>query len=108
MKLLQTLKSLFTSKSQSSNYGRLDGWYIEFNGEVIGELVNYEYMDMFWDSYRIVPYDDAGKQILADDKHWDDSFRFRNKRNSRYARNPFWGSRLPEDRISMRALHVIK
>ena len=32
---------------KSSNYGRNYGWWVELDGEVIGELINVQHEDMF-------------------------------------------------------------
>ena len=36
-----------------SAYGKTYGWDIEYNGKVVGKLVNCQYFDMFWDLYGI-------------------------------------------------------
>lgn len=40
-----------------SNYGRNCGWYVEVDNQKIAELVEPEFVEMFWDAYRIVPID---------------------------------------------------
>ncbi|HAS40098.1 MAG TPA: hypothetical protein DCS93_06440 [Microscillaceae bacterium] len=77
---------------QKSNWGREYGWYIEFEGKIIGELVDCEFRDMFWDRYKIIPKNDQWGSYLFDEKHWFESaFKFKNKHYNLYAPNPFTG-----------------
>jgi hypothetical protein len=36
-----------------SDLGRRDGWFVEQNGERIAALVDVQFPEMFWDSYRV-------------------------------------------------------
>jgi len=88
--LLLRLKSFFSSDLRRSNFGRMDGWFIEFDGEIVGELIEYRQEDMFWDSYRIVPKNELSEKIIAQKELWDKcKFRVKNKRNSIYANGAF-------------------
>jgi len=77
---------------RKSNWGREHGWYIEFEGEIIGELIDYEFSDMFWDSYKIISKNEKWDLYLFDEKLWDESaFKFKNKYYNLYALNAFSG-----------------
>lgn len=98
---------------KSTNYGRKCGWYIELNGVVVGELIDYQYIDMLWDSYLVVPKDEASDTILHEPSNWYDSkFQYKNKGIVGYASNAFSGGDYEDfcnrttDRISMRGLYV--
>ncbi|MEM7151604.1 MAG: hypothetical protein AAF799_02135 [Myxococcota bacterium] len=38
-----------------SDYGRQYGWFVERNGTPIAILLDPQWVDMFWDSYRVHP-----------------------------------------------------
>ena len=44
-----------------TNYGRNCGWYVEVEGRKIARLSDPEFVDMFWDSYRLEPLTDDPK-----------------------------------------------
>jgi len=97
---------------KKSNWGRSFGWYVELNGEKIGELSYNEFEDMFWVSYKIIPYQGYEKQIL-DFQNWQACrFKFLNKHYPQYADGAFSGGsniRKIENEyiISMRALYLV-
>lgn len=98
-------------KLAESDYGRDYGWYIEFEGEVIGELVNPKFEDMFWDSYKIIPSDEKYNDLLFSESEWlKCEFKFRNKELNEYASGAFpAGSQnnlLKKNRVLMRALYL--
>ncbi|MCC6475173.1 MAG: hypothetical protein IT514_15680 [Burkholderiales bacterium] len=37
----------------ASSYGRIHGWYVEYEGQRIAELEDPQYADMFWESYKV-------------------------------------------------------
>jgi len=94
-----------------SNLGRQFGWYIEFNGLIVGELRNPSYHDMYWDSYDVVPTDDAGNKILTDDQHWlDGTLQFRNKNIDEYAFTAIAADTHPvvkNSKVLMRSLYLM-
>ena len=97
-------------KLKKSNWGRDYGWFIEFEGKKIGELVDAEFEDMFWYKYKIISYDGFEK-ILLNSKNWKESkFQFRNKHYNQYAKNAFSSPMLRKEKdkyvISMRGLYV--
>ncbi|MBI1246673.1 hypothetical protein GC197_02370 [bacterium] len=67
-----------------SNYGRDYGWYVEIDDQKIAELVDPEYVEMFWDAYRIVPIDCplANSCDFHSPEFWDgfDEMTFRSKK----------------------------
>lgn len=93
-----------------SNYGRSFGWYIELDGTVLGELIHCEWTDMFWDSYKVIPKDEASKKVLDDLELWNQCrFSYRNKVISKYAKYPFSGSMgqyLSNHIVTMRGLYI--
>jgi hypothetical protein len=102
------LKSCFQSSVQQSDFGRSDGWYIELDGEVLGELIDCRQEDMFWDSYAIIPANDSSNEILAQEDLWDACrFSFRNKKTAVYAAHAV-SSEMPQSngRIAMRGLYI--
>jgi hypothetical protein len=103
----KTVKSLFDFRLRKSNYGRLDGWYIELDGEVQGELVDYQFEDMFWDSYQVIPKDDLSNEILLRQALWYGcKFKFRNKRTAQIVKALPGGSGVLNGRVSMRGLYL--
>ncbi len=95
---------------KSSNFGRKFGWFIEFEGEIIGELIDYEFYDMFWDSYRIIPKNKEWHLLLFSKKFWhENDFKFKNKHYNIYVPNaiPKAGSNLKiRKRIKIRGLYL--
>ena len=43
-----------TKDLKKSNWGRYHNWLIEYKREIISELIDYEWDDMFWDNYKII------------------------------------------------------
>ncbi len=54
----------------ASNFGRKFGWYVVFEGAIIGELDDYRPEDMFWDSYKVTPRSEANAPVLLDPELW--------------------------------------
>src|SRR5436305_15109531 len=56
-----------------TNFGRDAWWYIERNGERIAMLIQQRHMQLFWDSYLLVPLtDDVDvRQRLQMDSFWN-------------------------------------
>lgn len=101
-------KSFRAYQLAKSNYGRDYGWYIEFEGKRIGELINPKSEDMFWESYQIISTDKNYIDLLFDREKWlNVEFKFRNKEIEEYATHAFPGgiqNDLKEnDRVMMRA-----
>lgn len=93
---------------RKSNYGRAYGWFIELDGQRVGELVDSHWEDMFWCSYQVIAVDGACKEILSQDDLWNDGrFRFKNKQLLVYARHPFSASEPQDDRVNMRGLYLV-
>ncbi|MEM8892142.1 MAG: hypothetical protein AAGD28_29455 [Bacteroidota bacterium] len=97
-------------KLYKSNYGRNFGWYIEYKGQRVGELINVRHEDQFWHSYDLISLDKETDKILFNPENWDYSnFEFRNKVLSLYAKNALCSGESPdftENRIFMRGLYV--
>jgi hypothetical protein len=91
-----------------SNYGRDYGWFIELDGERVGELVDVKWEDQFWFSYRVVPANAACEEILLQKDLWDrDRFRFTNKYLPGRPRYAFSSSAPGKgERVSIRGLHM--
>ncbi len=63
-------------------------WFIEYQGEVIGELIKPEFDDMFWVSYQLIQLSEETKKILSNTDLWNQcEFQFRNKKTRNYAPN---------------------
>lgn len=63
----------------ASKFGRTFGWYVVFDGAIIGELHDRRPADMFWDSYRLTPSGDGCEAVLFDPELWlACRFRFQN------------------------------
>lgn len=97
-------------KLAQSNYGRRFGWYVEHDGDVVGELTDPVSEDMFWDSYTLT-VTPASEHLVLDPAMWNGwRFRFRNKVLDEYAVNAFCGKTTPESlaggSISMRGLYL--
>ena len=98
---------------KKSNFGRNYGWYIEYNGETIGELIDWKSIDIFWCSYKIVPINDNWKNIIFNEKLWQNcEFKFKNKKYNKYAENAFSGfapgSLAKNQTVGMRMLYLKK
>lgn len=107
---LKNKKRRDDTELKKSNWGRTFGWYIEFNGEIIGELVDDEFDDMFWVRYTIVPYD-GFEEFLFNHQNWDESrFKYLNKHYSQYV-DAIHGRTIDKREnkytISMRGLYLL-
>ena len=98
---------------KKSNYGRDYGWFIELDNEVIGELIDCQFIEMFWDSYLVKATSIGSQKILLNPKYWEEcKFKFRNKETNDYVES-FGGVDSTTDfcsgkskRISMRSLYL--
>ena len=106
--LLMKLKSLSRPSLRTSNFGRLDGWCIEWDGEVVGELTDCRQEDMFWDSYQIIPKDHLHQEIAFRQDLWDGcKFRFKNRANLTYVDDAFSSvDPISDGRVMMRGLYI--
>lgn len=95
---------------KKSNWGRDYGWFIEYKGEIIGELIDSEFQDMFWNSYKIISKDKESEPYLFDEDLWDQVlFKFKNKFYDQYAEGAFSGnaSEIKKSRtVLMRGLYL--
>ena len=96
---------------RKSNYGREYGWYLECEGKDVGELVNPEWVEMFWTSYEIISYDDS---IVYNKDLWTNCvFRYRNKKLNEYADYAFAAIYIDTpgikkgDKVLMRGLYLV-
>lgn len=90
MGLIQTMANIIKINKSRQVYRNEFEWYIEFNGELIGELINCKNEDMFWDSYEIVPINDSTKEKLLNRDLWElCKFNYKNKHTLVYAENAF-------------------
>jgi hypothetical protein len=98
-------------KLLESNYGRTYGWFVEFDGQCIGRLIEPVREDMFWDVYKLIPKDSQSEQVLHDPVNWEHcKFKFRNILMDEYAFHPFagWGPDFVRNgKVCMRALYLL-
>jgi len=95
---------------KKSNFGRDYGWYIEYKGNIVGELVDCKFTDTFWCSYKVVPINDEFKNIVFNEDLWQNSeFKFKSKQYDKYAENAFSGFTLGSltvtESVGMRMLY---
>ena len=75
-----------------SHFGRTSGWRVEFEGQCVGELTDYRWADMFWDSYAVTQLGDDGPFTIFDAKNWAESkFVFRNRESGEVVTYAFCG-----------------
>ena len=84
---------------------------MEIDGEKIAELVEPNYVDMFWYSYRIIPIDNSvvGSDAVYDNGFWNCHGRlsFRNKEfGILVTAFPAASPLLPDKRVVMRGLYI--
>src|SRR5437868_4473400 len=78
-----------------TNFGRDAGWYVERSGERIAMLIDPRAIEMFWDSYLLVPLtDDVDlQQRLQMDSFWNNAegegLAFRNRELGTIAKYAF-------------------
>ena len=95
------------------NFGRDYGWLVEYEGEVIGELINCMQIDMFWDRYDLRVVGEKNLiEVLFDEELWmKNSFQFRNKYYNKYADSAYAGFHsgdlINDKRIGMRNLYLL-
>ena len=99
-------------KILESNYGRNLGWYVEVERQRLAVLTDVQWVDMFWDSYRLEPLTND-LEMLYSDQFWDrcDRIPFRSREFEEVAPNAFpcgkAGTLLRQTgRISMRGLYL--
>lgn len=95
-----------------SNYGRDDGWYVELEGVRVAELVDCQFVDMFWDCYRIIPLENElnVNDELFQREFWDNFQKliFRSRSLGDVADSAFPGATPldQEGRLVMRGLYL--
>ena len=96
-----------------TNYGRSDGWQVERDGRVMALLVEPQFEEMFWDSYRVeVQVDDPEerRRILKEPGWWlQPGLVFRGRTVGAVASGAFPAGQVFMDsgRILMRGLHFL-
>jgi hypothetical protein len=85
-----------------SGSGRDYGWDIEYNGKVIGQLVNCHFFEMFWDLYEIIPSKNTSLNNLEFKKL---TFRNRGLRDETVSR-AVW-NRVSDNQIIIRGLYLL-
>ncbi len=115
MDFLKRMLRKYREKSilRKSNYGRHFGWYIEYESQIIGELINCEFLDEFWDVYTITKTNKVFEDVLFDKKEWlNNSFQLKNKTYDLYVKNAFFSEDqedfLPKQKIKVRGLYIIE
>jgi hypothetical protein len=94
-----------------TNYGRRDGWSIEFRGVTVGELEDPKRVELFWDSYAVRFTAPSRNAVLVDDELWKrGAFVFRNRRTGEVAPHAFCSGPPPfirDGRVVMRGLYLV-
>jgi hypothetical protein len=108
-KLLNTPQRILDDfELRKSNYGRDFGWFVEFENQVLGELIEPIFADMFWMRYTVIIYPNM-ENIIRNKEIWDECLtKFRNKKYNQYAENAF-GNVIEENGkiyVSMRGLYL--
>ncbi|MCD8418303.1 hypothetical protein J2Q11_11415 [Tenacibaculum finnmarkense genomovar finnmarkense] len=110
--IIKWIKKIRDSRElKKSNWGREFNWYIEYNGKIIGELINYKWKDMFWDTYIVKSFNEDYNQILTDSLFWD-NFKYKNQYYLQYVDAFIAGGHKQNielnERISIRGLYLIE
>ena len=86
-----------------SNFGRNAGWIVEStDGKQVAELCDRQWIDMFWDSYRIVPID----PVTLTAGFWTSSFTCRNRWFPQFTVEPFGQFDADTQRLRVRGLYI--
>ena len=104
MRALDRARSLLRS-----NFGRNDGWYVELDGAVVGELEDPVWVDMFWHSYSLRCVAAEHRLALQEDELWNRcAFVFRNRRTKEIPPWAFAGGspKVRDGRVTMRGLYL--
>ncbi|MFK8010185.1 MAG: hypothetical protein AB8H03_27775 [Saprospiraceae bacterium] len=110
----QIIKKKIFNSSKLNNDIQFENkeWFIEYQGKVIGKLIEPEFDDMFWVSYQLIPSNEETQNILSNITLWNQcQFQFRNKTTGNYAPNAIIAAqhlvsnKMTDKRISMRALY---
>ncbi|MGH1384520.1 hypothetical protein [Kordia sp.] len=104
------LKKIKDSRElKKSNWGRNYNWYIEYNDEIIGELIDCQWLDMYWDTYIIKSLNEKWDQTLTNPESWS-NFKYKNQYYDQYAIYAFPGGDSEHvklnERLSMRGLYL--
>ncbi|MDC0747491.1 hypothetical protein [Polyangium mundeleinium] len=92
----------------AANYGRDEGWFVQWRGIRVAELTDCRWADMFWDSYRFTLLTDQPDLVQAlQSSDWDPrEVTFRTRTTDQPALHAF-ASHPPRDgRVTVRSLHV--
>lgn len=112
----QTIKNKILNFSNSNRDIPFENkeWFIEYQGKVIGELIEPKFEDMFWVSYQLNQLDEEAENILSSIELWNQcEFQFRNKKTGNYAPNAIIAGKhllsneMTDKRIAMRALYYM-
>lgn len=95
---------------KKSDLGRNFNWYIEYNDVIIAELIDCQWVDMFWYSYVLKSLNNKWNQTLTDPNSWG-NFKYKNQHYNQYAIYAIAEERYEcniklNERISMRSLYL--
>ena len=104
MRALDRARSLLRSR-----FGRADGWFVELDGNVLAELDDPQWVDMFWCSYAVHVRAPEHEPTVYSDEAWNAcTFVLRNRRTREIAPNAFAGGTpvIRDGRVTMRGLDL--
>jgi hypothetical protein len=93
-----------------SEMGRNFGWFVEYEGAVIGELDNPQVSEMFWVSYAARPLGPQYANDFSNEDLWVGcKFRFRNRVMNEYVDTAACSGRpiFDDGRVYMRGLYLL-
>lgn len=97
------------ARAVAADYGRDEGWFVEWQGRRIAELTDPRWEDMFWVSYRFTLLTDEPETVRAIQSSgtWDPrEVKFRTRNTDLPAPNAFASHAPRNGRVTMRALYV--
>ena len=96
----------FARYLHATDYARKDGWWIEYEGRVVGGLVYVDGTDQFWVRYATVPSPGCASLLDAREAWTRGWFSFRSKTTHQVAEGAWAGGAEQPGYVSMRRLYL--